>query len=514
MLKPELFTCRSHTTTAVVAANPMARHPEARPSSRLDRLFDEAVARHGLIADGDGILVGVSGGPDSVALLHLLAARAPACRLHLGVAHLDHGLRPESGGDADFVKRMTEGLGLEIHMARVDVAEMRRRLHRSLEEAAREARYEFFRTTAALRGYSKVALGHHADDNAETLILHLLRGSGRLGLGGIRAIREGCYIRPLLRATRGDIQDYLRCRDLPFLSDRTNTDSAILRNRIRHRLLPLLEQDFRPGVRAALSRTAEVLAAEEEWIEDLLRPVVDRMISERGPGRLVLVAADLGALPLAAARRIVRTALRRLQGDLRRTGFAHVEQIIHLSRCHGAAGPVHLPGPVRVWREAGQLVFERREAGRAFDPLQSSPGDYEYRLPACGELVIRETGDRLLLREVPRDAGADPKAAGTHTAFLDRDAVRFPVTVRNRRPGDRFSPLGAGGTQKLKKFFSDHKIPAAERRRCPLLVCRGRILWVAGHRIDQQARVRPDTRRLLKAELLLAKPQDVISLSG
>ena len=362
---------------SVVAANPMTRHSEARPPSRLDRLFDEAVARYGLIGDGDGILVGVSGGPDSVALLHLLAARAPARRLHVGVAHLDHALRPESGWDADFVKRMAEGLGLEVHMARIDVAEMKHRSHLSLEEAAREARYEFFRKTAALHGYAKVALGHHADDNAETLLLHLLRGSGRLGLGSIRAIREGGYVRPLLRATRGDIEHYLQSHELPFLSDRTNTDSAILRNRIRHQLIPMLEQDFRRGVRATLNRTAEVLAAEEEWIEGLLRPVVDRMITENRPGRLVLAAADLGELPLAAARRIVRAALRHLQGDLRRIGFAHVEQIIHLSRRHGEAGPVHLPGFVRVWREQKQLVFERREAGLAFDPLRSSPGDYE-----------------------------------------------------------------------------------------------------------------------------------------
>jgi tRNA(Ile)-lysidine synthase len=469
-------------------------------------LFDETVAREELIAAGDSILVGVSGGPDSVALLHLLQARARRYRLHLGVAHLDHCLREESGQDADFVQRMAADLGLLVHMEKVDVALLQRQRHLSLEEAARGARYDFFRRTAGQHGYAKVALGHHADDNAETLMLHLLRGSGRLGLGGIRPIRQGVYIRPLIRAARCDIANYLHIRQLAFIVDRTNTDSAMRRNRIRHRLIPLLESDYRPGVRAILSRTAEVLALEEEWLEGLLQPVFEGMITGRGPGRLTLDAAGLGGLPLAAARRIVRSALRLVQGHLGRIGFAHVEQIIHLSRKSGAAGPLHLPGNLRVQCEQAHLVFAWRDPGLGFEPLRAPSDDYEYSLPEFGELMIRETGDRIRVSAVPRDAVPDLKAADVRTAFLDRDAVPFPVTIRNRRPGDRFHPLGAGGSQKLKKFFGDHKVPVAERRRCPLLVSNGRIVWVAGHRIDHQARLDSLTSRVLKAEVFVAKP--------
>lgn len=480
--------------------------PRDPASTRLDRLFDEAIARAGLIAAGDSILVGVSGGPDSVALLHLLLARAQRYTLRLGVAHLDHGLREESGRDAEFVQRMAAGLGLAVHMEKIDVARMQRQLRLSLEEAGRKARYDFFQRTAGQHGYAKVALGHHADDNAETLLLHLLRGSGRLGLGGIRPIRQGAYIRPLIRAGRADIENYLVIRGSAFLNDRTNTDYAMLRNRIRHHLIPLLESDYRPGVRAALSRTAEVLAAEEEWLEDLLRPIFERLIIDRRPGRLALAAAGLVQLPLAAARRIVRSALRLSRGDLGRIGLAHVEQIIHLSRLSGEAGPVHLPGNLCVRREQDQLVFAQQAHGLGFEPPRTPPGDYEYSLPEGDVLTIPETGDRIRLSEVPPHAVADPRAADAQTAFLDRDAVQFPATIRNRRPGDRFYPLGAGGSQKLKKFFNDHKVPNAQRRRCPLLVSGGRILWVAGHRIDHQARITPLTRRVLKAEVLVAKP--------
>ncbi len=415
----------------------MKRYFEARPSVRLDRLVDEAIARHGLIADGDSILVGVSGGADSVALLHLLAARASEGRLRLGVAHLDHGLRPESERDAGFVRAMAAGLGLDVYVERVEVAETQRRWRLSLEEAARRARYDFLQSTAARHGYVKVALGHHADDNAETLLLNLLRGSGRLGLGGIRAIREGVYIRPLIRATRSDIEQYLQVRKLPFRTDRTNSDTAILRNRIRHRLLPLLESDYRAGVRTVLSRTAEVLADEEDWIEGLLRPDMERMTTACGQGRLTLAAADFGRMPLAAARRIARAAVRRVQGDLRRIGSVHVEQIIHLSRRRGAAGPLYLPGDVRVRVEGAELVFERRTA-ESMPALQAAPlGDFEYTLSGCGALFIRETGDRFSLRGGPESGGAADGLSGPGRRSFPRHrpqpAARRPLCAARRR---------------------------------------------------------------------------------
>ena len=488
----------------------MKTRSETLPATPLDRRVDDTVARYGLIAEGDCILAGVSGGPDSVALLHLLAARAPVFRLRLAVAHLDHALRPESGQDAEFVRRMSAGLGLDIHMERIDRAGTQRRSQGSPEAAAREARYDFFRKTAARFGFNKVALGHHADDNAETFLLHLLRGSGRLGLSGIRALREGVYIRPLIRATRDDIENYLRSRRLPFRMDSTNTDPAMLRNRIRHRLIPLLEREYRQGVRAALSRSAEIFADEEVWLDGLLDPVLERMTAERAPGRLAIAAAELQRLPLAAQRRIVRLVVQRLQGHLRRLGLDHVEQILRLARRSGEAGPLHLPRGLCARIRQGHLMFQTREADFRLD--EPPPQEFEHILPGCGVLTIPETGDRVVISEAAHGAPADTGAPDRRTALLDGDAVRFPLTIRSWRPGDRFRPLGAGGTQKLKKFFSDHKVPAALRRRCPLLVSDGRILWVAGYRVDQEARVGLHTRRALKAEIILANPGDVLSM--
>jgi tRNA(Ile)-lysidine synthase len=465
------------------------------PPSRLDVLFDQAVARHGLIAPGDAVLVGVSGGPDSTALLHLLHARAARLRLRLAVGHLDHGLRPESAGDAAAVARMAAVLGLACHLERADVEALRRRTRMSVETAAREARFDFFRRTAERHGYTRVALGHHAGDNAETLLLNLLRGSGRRGLGGIRPLRDGLYVRPLLRAQRRDIEAFLAARNLAFLSDHTNLDASIRRNRIRHELIPLLERDYRPGALAALSRAAELLAEEDAWIDELTAPLLTGLLRATAPGRLELEAAGFDRLPPAAQRRILRGALQRVQGGLRRVGFEHLEA--------ARAGACRLPGGLRVTRTGTAIVIEHSVAPARPGPA-APPPQWEYRLPACGTLRIPETGEVLRLAETPPTgaAGGDP-----FRVLLDADALAFPLTLRNRRPGDRFHPLGAPGSQTLKKFFIDHKVPDEERRRCPLLVSGDRIVWVAGHRVDERARVRPETRRVLAAERSIAPPR-------
>jgi tRNA(Ile)-lysidine synthase len=469
---------------------------------RLERLFDETVAGHRLITPGEAVLAAVSGGPDSLALVHLLAARAAAWQLRLGIAHVDHGLRAESAHEAEVVARLAAKLAMRLHTERVDVRDLRRQWGLSLEAAGRQARYRFFEKTAEHHGYDKVALGHHADDNAETLLLNLLRGSGRLGLGGMAPMRAKRFIRPLIRATRADIEDYLNRHRLCALVDPMNADNCFLRNRIRHQLIPLLERDFQPRVRAVLHRSAEILREEEEWIEGLIEPLLQQVALSRRPGCLAMEAGALRRLAPAAQRRVVRAGLHRVRKDLGRITFDHVEGILNLAQRPGGGGPLYLPHHLKVWCQGDILRIGEADKGP-----ETFRADYSYRMERCGRVTVVETGDSVALTEVERDEVPEPHAANPFAVFLDAAAVEFPVTVRNFRPGDRFAPLGAAGTQKLKKFFIDHKVLREQRRRCPLLISRGDILWVAGYRIAHHVRLSRPTRKVLKAELILADSQ-------
>jgi tRNA(Ile)-lysidine synthase len=486
------------------------RRPREGAIRILGRRLDEAIARFGLIRPGDAVLVAVSAGADSVALLDLLVARAPALRLRLGVAHFNHALRPEAGRDAEFVEDLAARHGLPCHSEREDVREYRRRAGGSLEEAARIRRYRFLEAAARKAGYARVALGHHADDSAETLLLNLLRGSGRRGLSGIAPLRPPGFIRPLILARRSEIERYVRARSLDFRSDATNADAAFDRNRIRGQLIPLLERDYHPGIRQTLSRTAEILRAEEDWLEEMLTPLYDAARRVRPAGEIGLRVAALGRMPDAALRRAIRRALEETCGSLRGFGFEHIERIAGLLRRGGDSGPLALPRGVRVGRRDAELRFFRAPDGEAHSPARSAPQPYAYEVDRPGLIEIPEAGAAIRLAEIPATPAPDFRDASPRTAFIDMACIVFPLTVRNFRPGDRFVPLGAPGTQKLKKYFGDHKIPPAERRRCPLLVSAGRIVWVAGQRLDHRARVTGRTRRVLKAELIVAPAPEVV----
>jgi tRNA(Ile)-lysidine synthase len=490
-----------------------AKRENNRAVTRLDRLIDEVIRRHRLLEEGDAVLVGVSGGPDSVALLQALVDRSAALRLDLAVAHLNHGLRPEADQEAEFVAQLAQRWGLPFFLEKADVRAYRMRHHLSLEDAGRRLRLSFFRRLLERHGYEKIALGHQRDDQAETLLMRLLRGSGQLGLAGIPAAAAGRIIRPLLQASRAQITAYLDARGLSAVEDRSNTDKAFLRNRIRSRLIPELERHYQPGIRRVLGRTADILRAEDEWLEALLASHYEKLITRCGDGRIGLDAPALAGLADAAVRRLIRRALSEVKGDLQRIGFAHVEAVVTLARRGSDAGPLHLPGGLRVKRLGPRLVLWKALAGRPARPAEALP-DYAYMLADYGVFFIEETGDAVRISELCVDRPPVFGPTERLTAYLDPASVTFPLEVRNFRAGDRFCPLGTTGSQKLKKYFIDHKVPRSERRRCPILLCGSRILWVGGHRLDRRAAWTGQDPRVVKAEVLLANTGGVITFSN
>ncbi len=456
----------------------------------------DTIAKYRMFAPGDRVLVGVSGGPDSVALLHLLDALAPAYHLQLGVAHLNHGLRsPAADIEAAHVAQLAENLDLAFHVKQIHLDPQQG----ALEDRARQARYRFFNEVADRRGYTKIALGHQADDNAESVLLHLIRGSGLRGLSGIPPVRSPRVVRPLINIHRAEIMTYLKRRHLPYMLDDSNTDLRFDRNRIRHQLLPLLQRDYNPNITATLHRTAGICRDEDQWLDRHLQPVVDKMTTDSTPGSLVLNLDQLTGQPHVLKRRLIRSALRQWRGHLKRITALHVEAMIDLIASDRSGGHLNLPGGLTARRDLHRLQFSVLKNGRK---LPSPPAaSFHYALHAAealpARLIIPEAGVSLDFTTGPPPKTKDFSCLDNSMAWFDLDRLGFPLVFRSRSPGDRLAPLGTQGTQKLKKLFIDFKIPRGRRSRIPILANADTIYWVTGLRRGKAALIDETTTHAL-----------------
>ncbi len=457
-----------------------------------------------MLEAGDAVLMGVSGGADSVALVHILAELSSGFSLRLGIAHLNHCLRgAESDRDERFVIALAERLSIPCFTAGKD-AEAHRRAHRlSPEEAARELRYDFLNAVAQEKGFNRIALGHHADDNAELVLMFLLRGSGPSGLSGIPPSREGKYIRPLMGLSRSDILAYLMQKGADYVTDSSNSDLRYLRNRVRHQIIPHLKTHCHPHVVRTLNRISEILRDEEQWLGRITEDLFQRVLAAEKRDSLRLSISGLAGMPIAAQRRVIRHALSHVKGNLRGITFAHAENIRRILETDEVIRCLDLPDRIRVTKQGNLLCFSAEEQSlRSLGKKKPDTDSFCYTVTAPGRVDIRETGASLIFSV--EEKLPDIRDSGNSTAFFDGEKAKFPIVIRNFQPGDCFRPLGMQGTQKLKKYFGDRKIPQDERAKCPLVLSAGRIIWVAGHRIDDSAKVTSQTEKVLKAELLLA----------
>jgi len=494
------------------------------------RKVAETIRRHRLLPRGRTVGVAVSGGPDSVALLAALAGLAPQWRCRLAVLHVNHGLRGrESGEDARFVRRLALQYGLAFRATKLDLGKPSKSRPIVSEELLRGKRYAAIERLARESGATAVALGHHRDDLAETVLMHLLRGSGPAGLGGFAPksqLGRMTYVRPLYDCTRAEVLEFLQRRRLRWREDRTNRDTRWLRNRIRHELLPTLEREYNPRLRDLLADNARWFRADEAHFEAQARKILGLSLRK---GRLPrsFPLARLGKMALSLLARVLRVWIMAVTRSKLPPPGRQIEELIALIERPTKHGEVRCAEGVTFVVRDNNLKWRRPMAGKSAraqskkGALALEHGGNRYplvclprqgrRLPVkthCETIAMRGQTVRLELRCISRTrsparfdqalARARSRTrAGDLEQYFDADRIEEPLILRNRRPGDRFHPLGAMGSRKLKELLIDVKVPAPLRSQL-LLVCDAKtVLWVVGLRTSQSARLTHRTRNIL-----------------
>ncbi len=454
------------------------------------------IDRHHLLKKGDRLIVGVSAGMDSMVLLHLLNALRETFDLSLIVAHVNHGLRPEeSEREAELVQEETARLALPFEYGQFNVKEFQKLGGLSTQDAARRIRFHFFYDLLQKHHAQKIVLGHNADDQVETVLLRLMRGSGLQGLKGMLPIREGRVIRPLLEVWREEIESFAIEKKIPFLLDSSNLKKDYLRNRIRLALIPLMEREYQPNFKEIVLKTSRVLREENDYLERGAEEVYQKIV-QAGKDTLSFNFSEYQSLHQAIQWRVVRKMLECIDawgGVLGEGEWPEVQKIYKKLVKPSPSFLLELPHGARLEKRY-DVVSLGKGGITPFPP-------FELELQSPGRTLMEEIGKEVGIEEINRNQFGDYNGS-PHTALMDYECLQFPLKMRNFRPGDRFHPLGAKGTQKVKEFFIDHKVPRFERPRIPLLISGESIVWIVGYRIDERVKVTEKTKRVLKVAVV------------
>jgi len=451
-----------------------------------------AVARHHMFSTNQRAGVAVSGGADSVFLLHALHELAPRWNLHLSVVHIDHGIRgPASHDDAEFVRSRAASFALPFHLQTADVPA----IDDNLEQAARRVRHDFYGRLLTDGTLHRIATGHTRSDQAETVLYRLLRGSGLAGLAGILPVTSEGLVRPLLNIDRAEIETWLRARNIPWREDVTNSDISYARNRLRHRVLPLLREDYNPNLDHALAQLAILARDEEQYWDHEISTILAPLLA--APGPLILPTSLLTGSP-AVARRIIRRAVEVVKGDLRQIDFPHIERVLQMAGATEGHDRVQLPGVDIMrsfeWVRFAPLVHDGPRERYFTTPLT---------VPGSAELPGLSTRITLQLREVLEP----PESCATVVDELDW--YPFPshlppngaspgLELRNWRPGDQYRRSGQSHEQKLKELFQEFRVPLWERRNWPIITYNGNIIWTRRFGAAEQYRAGSGSRYILR----------------
>jgi len=461
--------------------------------------FIATIKKYNMFEKGEAIMVGVSGGPDSICLLHLLLQLRDEWHIKVSVAHLDHMFRgKESEEDALFVKELCEKWDLPFYQERQNVPGYVRETGFSPEDAARRIRYAFYERAKQKLEAEKVALGHNQDDHVETVLMNILRGSGLDGLVGIEPVRE-YYIRPLIEIPRRDIEKYLKAQKLDFRTDRTNLSPEYFRNRLRLELIPLIEQKYCKHLSQSLLRLSDIVRQDLNFLEKQTCLAMNGCV-KFDTKKVMIKIKEFMTLDEAIRRRVIRKCVERFAGDVKDFELKNIRLLLQFIEQSDAGSQMNLPKNLTAQKDY-EFVYIYHEKNKSLEV-------FEYPLPVPGTFTDQSLGITIESSLEARSA----QAIVTNNpliAQLDYDKIIGNLILRNRRPGDRFFPLGMSFSKKVQDFLTDLKVPRRERDKIPIVVDgAGRIVWIAGFRPDDRFKITTSTRMVLTLKMSVNRGQE------
>ncbi|MFZ5945254.1 MAG: tRNA lysidine(34) synthetase TilS [Bacillota bacterium] len=452
------------------------------------------IEKYNMLEKKDTVVVGVSGGPDSIALLHVLNQIKEEYSLRLFVVHVNHMFRGEQAKkEADFVASFAKNFENEYKLFEKDVPALIKETSLSPQDAGHRIRKQIYSQVRQEIGATKLALGHHADDRAETILLHLVQGTGLEGLAGMTPVR-GSTIRPLAEVSKKEILDYCQTNGLPYCQDPSNNKPVYLRNKVRLELLPLLKEKFNPQIIDNLIKLEEIVSAENDFMEEAGEEFLRRILVTRKEGKIRLSIKEFSKGASALRRRAIRKAYSLLRPDEQGLAFVHVENIIKLIQRQEGTKRLDLPRNILVLKSYEYIEFNDLERNG-----QETPSQFNLNWLVPGQVCLPFKGIALnafFADTLPQTTGKFDKIA------LNPQQITSPLQVRNRKPGDKIQPWGMAGTKKVKDIFIDLKIPQQERDFIPLVVMGNEIIWIPGITLNEKYRMKTKEEGYLIMEML------------
>lgn len=450
----------------------------------------ETIKENQMFNKEDKIIVGVSGGPDSMCLLHILSTLRNTYFIDIVAAHLNHGLRgKDADEDEEYVKKFCKKNNIEFYSKRVNIEELSKEWGISSEMAGREARYSFFRELFNKLGANKIAIAHNANDQCETILMRIIRGTGLEGLEGIKPVRDEIYIRPLIKVTRDEIEDYCDKNNLNPRIDNTNLQNIYSRNKIRLELIPYIKENFNSHIIEVVNRLGENVKVDNDFIEKKSKEFFGKYCNVT-PNK-VKIKSEAFNEHKALLSRIIRKAVESLKGNLINFERVHVEYIILLQG--GNTGKeIELPGGIRALNNYGEIILSKERKNE----IEKDSGIYEICLNEKNKIgkfnIEANILDKKFLERVKENSLEQ---------YFDYEKINENVRLRYRKEGDKFQPLGMKGTKKLKDIFMDLKVPKDLRDNIPIICVGEEIAWIVGYRISDKFKVDKTTNKLLKIKL-------------